>query len=218
MKSRKRGTSKRRAGALLLAVVLGTGAVGTVVSVAFAGQRQTSKSGSARVGTVACADAGVALNEVPEASQEAVDKNLADLDVQVADAYNRLAAPAPGDNEKRVMDDLANKRADTLKKLSDSAGPDSGLPKDLSGIAKCTVRNDLAVQDAAKGFSADGVGGAAAETKAAAQVKSSPRTRAGSSTSRTPRTLPRPPRRGRPPVPSRPGAGATRTATSTPTT
>ncbi|MFJ3794472.1 DUF1996 domain-containing protein [Kitasatospora sp. NPDC090091] len=173
MKSRKRDTSKRRAGALLLAVVLGTGAVGTVVSVAFAGQRpSSSKSASPQVGTVACADAGVALNEVPEASQEAVDKNLADLDVQVADAFNRLAAPAPGDNEKRVMDDLANKRADTLKKLSDSAGPDSGLPKDLSGIAKCSVRNDLVVQDAAKGFSADGMGGGVAETKAAAQVKS----------------------------------------------
>ncbi|MFJ2582073.1 DUF1996 domain-containing protein [Kitasatospora aureofaciens] len=176
MKSHKRGTSKRRAGALLSAVILGAGAAGTVAAVAFAGQRPPSEpSASPQLGTVACADASVALDEVPEASQDSVDKNLADLDVQVADAFNRLAAPAPGDNENRVMGDLANKRADTLKKLADSAGPDSGLPKDLSGMAKCTVRHDLVAQDAAKGFSADGVGGAVAQTKAAAQVKSLPK-------------------------------------------
>ncbi|MFD8751208.1 DUF1996 domain-containing protein [Kitasatospora sp. NPDC059577] len=177
MKSRKRDTSRRRAGALLLAAILGIGAAGTAGAVAFAGERPwgSARSASPQLGTVACADAGVALNEVPEASQDAVDKNLAELDVQVADAYDRLSAPAPGDNENRVMGDLANKRADTLKKLADGAGPDSGLPQDLSGMAKCTVRHDLVAQDAAKGFSADGVGGAVAQTKPAAQVKSFPK-------------------------------------------
>ncbi|MBV2153234.1 DUF1996 domain-containing protein [Kitasatospora sp. SUK 42] len=176
MKSHKRGTSKRRAGALLLAGILGTGAAGTVAAVAFAGQRPSSEwSASPQVGTVACADAGVALNEVPEASQDAVDKNLAELDVQVADAYNRLSAPRSGDNEDRVLGDLANKRAETLKKLSGSAGPDSGLPQDLSGMAKCVVRHDLVVEDSATGYSVDGEGGVLARTKPAEQAKSLPK-------------------------------------------
>ncbi|MFD0276921.1 DUF1996 domain-containing protein [Kitasatospora sp. NPDC127111] len=176
MKSRKRGTSRRRAGALLLAVILGTGAAGTVAAVAFAGQRPWSaRSASPQVGTVACADAGAALNEVPEASQEAVDKNLAELDEQVADAYDKLSAPRSGGSEDRVLGDLANKRAETLKKLSGSAGPDSGLPQDVTGMAKCVIRHDLVVEDSAKGYSADGEGGSVAQTKAAAQAKSLPK-------------------------------------------
>ncbi|WP_405365992.1 DUF1996 domain-containing protein [Kitasatospora sp. NBC_00039] len=177
MKSRKRGASRRRAGALLLAGILGTGAVGTVAAVAFAGQRPWSEPSAAspQVGTVACADAGVALNDVPEASQDAVDKNLAELDVQVADAYNRLSAPGSGDTEDRVLGDLADKRAETLKKLSGSAGPDAGLPQDLSGMARCVIRHDLVVEDSAEGYSADGEGGTVAQTRAAAQTKSLPK-------------------------------------------
>ncbi|MBP0453526.1 DUF1996 domain-containing protein [Kitasatospora sp. RG8] len=176
MKSRKRGTSRRRAGALLLAVILGIGTAGTVAAVSFAGERpRNARSASPQVGTVACADAGAALNEVPEASQDAVDKTLAELDVQVADAYTRLSAPRPDDSEDRVLGDLATRRTETLKKLSGSAGQDSGLPQDVSGMAKCVVRHDLVVEDSAKGYSADGEGGTVAQTKAASLAKSLPR-------------------------------------------
>ncbi|MFI6444141.1 DUF1996 domain-containing protein [Kitasatospora sp. NPDC050543] len=172
MKSRKRGTTKRKAGSLLLAAVLGTAGVGVVTAAAFAGQRPwSSQSASQQIGTVACADAGVALNTVPEASQEGVDKDLAELDVQVADAYGKLAAPGSRDNEKRVLSDLSNKRWATLKSLAAKAGPDSGLPQDLKGMADCAVRHDLVADDSAKAYSPDGQGGVVAQTRAATKAK-----------------------------------------------
>ncbi|MFE2728631.1 DUF1996 domain-containing protein [Kitasatospora sp. NPDC059327] len=166
MKSRQHRASKRRVVALLSAGILGTSAVR-----AFADDLPWSGQPAAapQLGTVGCADAGAALSDVPEASREAVGRALAELDSQVADAYSRLSAPGSGDTEGSVLAALADRRAQTLKKLSESAGLGSGLPKDLSGTATCVVRHDRVVEESAKVYSADGEGGAVARTKAPAQ-------------------------------------------------
>ncbi|MFJ1703741.1 DUF1996 domain-containing protein [Kitasatospora sp. NPDC088346] len=167
MRIHKRDRSKRRMGALLVAGVLATSGASVLAAAAFAGQVPwRSQAGAAQIGTVACGDVGASLATVPEAAQPEVDKGLADLDAQVADAYRGLSEAGSGSGEKRVMGDLAAKRTATLKKLATTAGPDSGLPKDLGGLANCSVRRDLVVDASAKDFAPDAKGVAADKSKA----------------------------------------------------
>ncbi|WP_371502224.1 DUF1996 domain-containing protein [Kitasatospora sp. NBC_00374] len=152
--------------ALLLAGVLAISGVSVLAAAAFAGQRPwRSQPAAAQIGTVACGDVGASLASVPEAAQPEVDKGLADLDVQVADAYRSLSEPGSGGGEKRVMGDLAGKRSATLQKLAASAGPDSGLPKDLGGLANCSIRRDLVVDSSARDFAPEAPSGTAAQSK-----------------------------------------------------
>ncbi|MFD9593635.1 DUF1996 domain-containing protein [Kitasatospora sp. NPDC059973] len=162
MKVHKRGRSRRRALALLLAGVLAVSGVSVLAAAAFAGQRPSrSQSAAAQVGTVACGDVGAALAAVPEDAQEDVDRDLADLDVQVADAYQTLAEPGSGGGEQKVMGALAEKRSTTLRNLSAKAGPDSGLPADLTGLANCSIRRDLVVDASTRDYAPAGQNGTA---------------------------------------------------------
>ncbi|GAA2748870.1 hypothetical protein GCM10010440_50940 [Kitasatospora cinereorecta] len=176
MRIHKRDKARRRVFALLLAGVVAVSGASVLAAAAFAGQRpwwsQQQAGANGQVGTVACGDVGEALDTVPEAAQPDVDRDLADLDVQVADAYRSLAEPGAGGGEQRVMGALAQKRSATLQKIAANAGPDSGLPKDLSGLANCAVRRDLVVDASARDFSADGRGGTTPDKNAASAAKS----------------------------------------------
>ncbi|GAA4987188.1 hypothetical protein GCM10025734_11930 [Kitasatospora paranensis] len=213
--------------ALLLAGVLAVTGASVLTVAAFAGQRQPpAQPAATRMGTVACGDVGSLLDQVPAAAQPAVDRDLADLDVQVADAYRSLMAPGAGGGEQRVMDALVAKRTTTLRNLKASAGPDAGLPGDLTGLASCGIRRDLVVDASARDYAPDaqaGSSGSSGPSGPAALSKGSGNrgaaSDAASSTSApSPRTSPSPPAPGRPPAPSPRSAAATRTATSTPTT
>ncbi len=160
--------------ALLLAGVLAVGGASVVAAAAFAGQRPSrSQQANAQLGTVACADVGLGLTAVPDAARADVDRDLADLDVQVADAYRSLSEPGGGGGEKRVMGDLAAKRSDTLRKLAASAGKDSGLPQDTSGLANCAIRKDLVVDASTKDYANDAQS-VAAQSKNSGSSKSGP--------------------------------------------
>ncbi|MEV4612485.1 DUF1996 domain-containing protein [Kitasatospora sp. NPDC049258] len=166
MRIHKRDRSRRRLLAVLLAGVLAISGASVLAAAAFAGQRPWwSQAAAAQMGTVACGDVGANLATVPEAAQPDVDRDLADLDVQVADAYRSLSQPGSGGGEKRVMDTLAQQRSATLRKLSASAGPDAGLPTDLSGLANCSIRRDLVVDASAKDFAPDAQSGVADRSK-----------------------------------------------------
>ncbi|MFD9123868.1 DUF1996 domain-containing protein [Kitasatospora sp. NPDC059571] len=172
MRIHKRDTARRRAFALLLAGVLALSGASALAAAAFAGQRPVrSQQSAGQMGTVACGDVGVMLNSVPDAAQADVNQDLADLDVQVADAYRSLSDPAGG-GEQRVMGALAGKRSATLQKLAASAGPDSGLPQDLSGLSNCTIRRDLVVDASARDFAPAAQSAAADPNKAAAAKNS----------------------------------------------
>ncbi|GAA0670543.1 hypothetical protein GCM10010193_23320 [Kitasatospora atroaurantiaca] len=173
MRIHKRDTARRKVLALLLAGILAVSGASVLAAAAFAGQRPgRSQPAAAQVGTVACGDVGAMLASVPEAAQPDVDRDLADLDVQVADAYRSLSEPGSGGGEQRVMDALAEQRSATLQKLSASAGPDSGLPEDLSGLANCAIRRDLVVDASARDFAPEDRSGAAARSKAPTGGKS----------------------------------------------
>ncbi|MEE1786627.1 DUF1996 domain-containing protein [Streptomyces sp. SP17BM10] len=169
MRIHKRGRARRKAFALLLAGILAVTGASALAAAAFAGQRPSrsqaadSRQAGARPGTVACADVGTALNSVPESAQQDVDQDLADLDVQVADAYRSLSEPGSGGGEQQVMGELAGKRTATLRKLVASAGPDSGLPQDVSALATCAIRRDLVTDASAEDYAPDGGSDAAGQ-------------------------------------------------------
>ncbi|WP_431683053.1 DUF1996 domain-containing protein [Kitasatospora sp. KL5] len=172
MRIHKRDAAGRRMLALLLAGVLAVGGASVLAAAAFAGQRPwRSQPAAAQMGTVACADVGASLASVPDEAKADVDRGLAELDVQVADAYQSLAEPGAGGGEKRVMGDLAAKRSETLQKLAASAGPDSGLPKDVAGLANCSIRRDLVVDASARDYTPEAVN-AAERSKAPTAQKS----------------------------------------------
>lgn len=173
MKVHKRGRSRRRLLALLLAGVLAVSGASVLAAAAFAGQRPwRSQPAAAQIGTVACGDVGASLASVPEAAQADVDQDLADLDVQVADAYRTLSEPGSGGGEQNVMGALAEKRSTTLRKLAANAGADSGLPKDLSGLANCSIRRDLVVDASARDYAPPNQSGTADRNKGSGGGKS----------------------------------------------
>ncbi|MEU9080268.1 DUF1996 domain-containing protein [Kitasatospora sp. NPDC004745] len=177
MRIHKRDTARRKALALLLAGILAVSGASVLAAAAFAGQRPSrspqsaSQAAGTQPGTVACADVGDALASVPEAAQPEVGQDLADLDVQVADAYRSLSEPGAGGGEQRVMGELADKRSATLRKLAASAGPDSGLPEDVSGLATCAIRHDLVVDSSAQDYAPEDKSAAADRNAAAAGGK-----------------------------------------------
>ncbi|MEW1913314.1 DUF1996 domain-containing protein [Kitasatospora sp. NPDC085895] len=174
MRTHKRDKAGRRMLALMLSGVLAVGGGSVIAAAAFAGQRPArSQQANGQTGTVACADVGLGLTAVPDAAKADVDRDLADLDVQVADAYRSLSEPGSGGGEKRVMGDLAAKRSDTLRKLAASAGKDSGLPQDTSGLANCAIRKDLVVDASTKDYANDAQN-VAAQSKSSGGSKSGP--------------------------------------------
>lgn len=73
--------------------------------------------------TVDCPDVGTALTSVPEQAKEDVDKELALLDQQIAEAYQRLKETSaaqqqdPGFVDNAILGPLKDKRAATIARI-----------------------------------------------------------------------------------------------------
>ncbi|MGW3114138.1 DUF1996 domain-containing protein [Streptomyces sp. NPDC001091] len=101
---------------------------------------------SAGMATVDCPDVGARLTDVPEAARGDVDRELAQLDQQIAEAYQRLQQsadalrqdPAAADNS--VMNPLKDKRTATLGRIADAIGRAGNRPDGLDALAACTLR------------------------------------------------------------------------------
>ncbi|MFF0114616.1 DUF1996 domain-containing protein [Streptomyces prasinus] len=105
-------------------------------------------AGRARVlggATIDCPDVGTNLTTVPEKARPAVDKELAALDEQIAQAYQRLAesAPAiqqdPGVAEEKVVGPLEEERTATLDRISGAMEQEGDRPEGLGELADCSV-------------------------------------------------------------------------------
>ena len=72
--------------------------------------------------TINCPDVAVRLSNVPEQARPAVDNQLAQLDTQVADAYEQLATGATQTDRNwvrtRVLDPLSSQRRGTLDRIA----------------------------------------------------------------------------------------------------
>lgn len=106
-------------------------------------------------GTVDCPDVGDALTNVPDGARAEVDKELASLDQQTAEAYGRwqsMAAQGGEADANEIMDPLAEDRTATIARITATLERAGERPEGLDALAACTLRqND---------DQADGEGGA----------------------------------------------------------
>ncbi|MFJ6729941.1 DUF1996 domain-containing protein [Streptomyces sp. NPDC091281] len=105
--------------------------------------------------TIDCPDVGSRLTDVPEAAAEQVDKELAQLDAQIAEAYQRLQGSAEAVRQdlnfadNAVMNPLKEKRAATIERISIAIDNAGDRPEGLGDLAACSLRtaDDKAGED-----------------------------------------------------------------------
>ncbi|MGA5276639.1 DUF1996 domain-containing protein [Streptomyces cellulosae] len=98
--------------------------------------------------TIDCPDVATQLTEVPDQARAEVDRELANLDAQIAEAYKRLGESAdairqdPGFAENAIAGPLKDKRAAVLARIGaaiETAGAER--PQGLDDLAGCAVRD-----------------------------------------------------------------------------
>ncbi|NXY98056.1 DUF1996 domain-containing protein [Streptomyces sp. BR123] len=123
---------------VMSALVLGGGGVVFASQGAFAGQ-----DGSAPVtATIDCPDVGDKLNNVPDQARGEVDKNLAQLDTQVANAYAQLSSGrAKGD---ALLSGLKQQRSGTISAIGNALGKAGARQQGLEGLSGCKMTKTAA--------------------------------------------------------------------------
>ncbi|MFD8147173.1 DUF1996 domain-containing protein [Streptomyces sp. NPDC059708] len=135
--------------AVVSALVLGGGGVAIVAGNANAGQ-DSSRTGQVTA-TIDCPDVGDRLTAVPDGARAEVDENLAQLDVQVADAYRQLAG---GQVKGKAQQDallgrLRDQRGTTISRVSGAIGRAGGRDEGLGALSGCAMKEASAQDDAA---------------------------------------------------------------------
>ncbi|MFS7872142.1 DUF1996 domain-containing protein [Streptomyces asiaticus] len=132
----KRGRFTNKTVAIVAALALGGGGAAIIAANASA---HGDKSGSdqnntvaAKAGTIQCPDVGQQLSDVPSKARPEVDKNLAELDNQVAKAYQQMNQQQ-GSNDA-VLSKLNDDRSQTLDNIGSAMGGDNSQ---LQGMANC---------------------------------------------------------------------------------
>ncbi|MEV8087843.1 DUF1996 domain-containing protein [Streptomyces nigra] len=129
--------------------MLGGGGLVTANVVASAteeGGTDSAQTLSTPAGTIDCPDVGTKLTNVPEGAKEDVAKELALLDQQIADAYQRLmnAGQAIEQDkafaENSIMTPLKEKRAATIERIAIAVDRQGDRPEGLDALAACTLR------------------------------------------------------------------------------
>ncbi|MDX6429570.1 MAG: hypothetical protein QOE54_1936, partial [Streptosporangiaceae bacterium] len=102
-----------------------------------------SSSGRLAAQTVNCPTVADQLPAIPASAQAEVDRNLALLDQQIADANRRLATSAGqgGANfvQNAVLGPLKAKRVATIKRIATAIGRTAQRPAGLDALAPCTL-------------------------------------------------------------------------------
>ncbi|WP_039938284.1 DUF1996 domain-containing protein [Streptomyces himastatinicus] len=95
--------------------------------------------------TIQCPDVATRLSNVPQKARPTVDKELAKLDTQVADAYKQLSAQGTKAADQqwvrtRVLEPLSSQRRSALSRISTTMGKGSQQASGLDSMASCTVK------------------------------------------------------------------------------
>ncbi|MFJ4618398.1 DUF1996 domain-containing protein [Streptomyces sp. NPDC088812] len=103
-----------------------------------------TKAAATQVATISCPDVGQQLTDVPDRARSGVDKELANLDKQITEAYARLAstrqAQAQDTNfvQNAILGPLTEKRSATIDRIRISIQRVGGQAQNLSQLATCT--------------------------------------------------------------------------------
>ncbi|WP_346116208.1 hypothetical protein [Micromonospora coerulea] len=93
--------------------------------------------------TVACPDVKGKLPQVPDQARNEVDRNLAQLDAQIAEANRRLAADGSRNGQdfidNVILRPLADKRKATLNRIATAIGRVAQRPEGLDQFAPCAL-------------------------------------------------------------------------------
>ena len=138
--------NKRRVGLVggAAAVAL-TGAV--IAGSALAGESSDGGGADARTlagpGTISCPDVASQLPAVPASAQAEVDRNLDQLDQQVAEANKRLVDTVgqggPNFVNNAILGPLKDKRVSTVNRIATAIGRTADRPAGLDSHAACTL-------------------------------------------------------------------------------
>ncbi|MGW7222151.1 DUF1996 domain-containing protein [Streptomyces sp. NPDC054826] len=96
--------------------------------------------------TIDCPDVATELTSVPEEARAEVDKELAALDAQIADAYKRIGESAdalrqdPAFAQNAIAGPLTEKRSATLARIATAIDRVGDRPEGLDELAACQVR------------------------------------------------------------------------------
>ncbi|MFD9465667.1 DUF1996 domain-containing protein [Streptomyces sp. NPDC060027] len=150
--TRRRPTGARRATSAAVALILGGGGLVAVnvyasATESGAGGQQGANVLSAGAATIDCPDIGDELTTVPEAAKGDVDKELALLDQQIAEAYQQLQAKADqmqqnGDSDAdAIMNPLKEKRTESIGRIVAAIDDAGERPDGLDDLAACELRS-----------------------------------------------------------------------------
>ncbi|MET8009251.1 DUF1996 domain-containing protein [Streptomyces sp. NPDC005271] len=137
----KRGRFTNKTVAIVAALALGGGGAAIIAANASAhGDKSDSGQNStlsAKAGTIQCPDVGQQLSDVPDKARPEVDKNLAELDNQVAKAYQQMNSEQGSQQGARdaTLSKLNQQRSQTLDNIGTAMGGDNS--QQLQGMADC---------------------------------------------------------------------------------
>lgn len=158
--SRKRSTLTNRMLVASAALVLGGGGLLAVNVYASAGENHSGHQSGQRYGqtwsgnaaqrmtTVDCPDVSNELPDVPGSARQEVDNELARIDSQITDAYQRLAdsraqiAQDPDFAQNAILKPLKDKRWAAIDRIIVAIGRSAQKPRNLEGLAPCSMRGD----------------------------------------------------------------------------
>ncbi|MGW6710394.1 DUF1996 domain-containing protein [Streptomyces sp. NPDC054956] len=132
---KRRLRPRYKALALVSALVLGGGGVVIAAQGASAGQDGRPVPVTA---TIDCPDVGERLREVPDQARTEVDRELAGLDTQIADAYGRLSTGRA--RADALLGELKDQRGETITRVSDAIGRAAARPDGLEELSACAMR------------------------------------------------------------------------------
>ncbi|WP_406370394.1 hypothetical protein OG788_10840 [Streptomyces sp. NBC_00647] len=129
---------------------------------------------AAAAGTVNCPAVAPSLPAVPASAKAEVDRNLALLNTQIAEANKRLVDTAgqggPNFVQNAILGPLKDKRVATVNRIATAIGRTAAKPQGLDALAPCTLNGagGAATGSAAPSAPATAqAGGAAGDTGAA---------------------------------------------------
>ncbi|KPI33830.1 protein of unknown function DUF1996-containing protein [Actinobacteria bacterium OV450] len=161
---KRRLRPKHKVLALMSVLALGGGGVVIVEQGAFAGQDGRSAPVTA---TIDCPDVGDKLSNVPDQARVQVDAKLAQLDTQVADAYQQLSSGKAKD--KALLGGLKQQRDQTITAITDTLGKAGQKPAGLDKLSGCVMKEAAAANPADEPAPANAAQGAQGAQGAAAQ-------------------------------------------------
>ncbi|CAM5261689.1 hypothetical protein SGRIM128S_01361 [Streptomyces griseomycini] len=140
---------KQRATLAAFALILGGGGMMAANVYASATEEGGTGAGQAQVfsgATIDCPDVATELTSVPQEARAEVDKELAALDAQIADAYKRLGESAdalrqdPAFADNAIAKPLEEKRSAVLARIATAIDRVGDRPEGLEELAACAVR------------------------------------------------------------------------------